>query len=77
MRVQTAVQENLAEFFTEFFSFVGLLELAPVIAVLTSVIALLGVWIAWQQLKTNKANLSERLFERRMEVFKGTQNFFE
>jgi hypothetical protein len=44
-------------------------------ASLAPVIAVFGGYIAWQQWNVNRANLRERLFERRMEVFNGTQAF--
>lgn len=41
-------------------------------ASLTPVIALLAVYIAWQQHKTNKDQLRLALFERRLKVFDST-----
>ena len=45
------------------------------IALQPPIIAIFGVWIAYSQWRVNKANLKERLFERRWKVFKQTQNF--
>jgi len=40
-----------------------------------SLIALFVAYIAFQQWQVNRANLRERLFDRRFEVFRETQNF--
>jgi hypothetical protein len=42
---------------------------------LTPVIAGLGIFIARQQLITNKGTLKEKLFDRRLEVFQDVQIF--
>jgi len=44
-------------------------------SLLTPAIAIFAAYIGWQQWKTNKANLKERLFERRWLVFRETQAF--
>ncbi len=40
-----------------------------------TIIAMIVVYIAYQQWRVNQANLREKLFERRFEVFKQTQAF--
>ena len=57
-----SVGENLAVFFE--MRWVDVLQ-----AALTPTIAIVAVYIAYQQWRTNQANLRERLFERRMEIF--------
>jgi hypothetical protein len=42
-------------------------------AFLTPTIAVLGVYIAYNQWRTNKDSLRERLYEKRFDVYKGTQ----
>jgi phage gpG-like protein len=59
---QITVGQNLAEFFN--MKWVDVLA-----ALLTPTIALLGVSIAYQQLKTNRINIKEKLFERRIAVY--------
>ncbi len=54
--------ENLADFFVGFW---GLLNALP----LAVVIAGFGIYIAYQQLRTNRDNLREKLFERRIRVY--------
>jgi hypothetical protein len=44
-------------------------------AVGPTIIAAIVVYIAYQQWRVNQANLREKLFERRFEVFKDTQEF--
>jgi len=44
-------------------------------ALLTPTIAIFGGYVAWQQWQVNRANLKERLFERRMAIFKEAQGF--
>ena len=61
MKEQTAV-ENLIEFFS--MSWVGVFQ-----ALLTPTIALVALYIAYQQLRTNRSNSREKLFDRRMVVF--------
>lgn len=43
----------------------------------TPLIASLVAYIAWQQWKVNRESLKERLFERRMEVFRETQDYIQ
>ncbi|MFO1105387.1 MAG: hypothetical protein U1E34_04755 [Amaricoccus sp.] len=44
-------------------------------AVATPMIAALVAYVAWRQWQTNRDTLKERLFERRMEVFRETQTY--
>ena len=67
MGAQSAL-DNLSEFFA--MQWVDVLA-----ALLTPLIALLAVAIAYQQWRLNRANLRERLFDRRFELFKASQAF--
>ena len=68
MSERISAAENVAEFLSG--GWVTTLS-----ALLVPLIAVLGVWIAYQQWNTNQANLREKLFERRFAVFKQTQKF--
>ncbi len=68
MRKEISAFDNITDFFS--MQWVDVLA-----ALLTPTIALLGAYIAWQQWQVNRANLKERLFERRMAVFKEAQSF--
>jgi hypothetical protein len=59
--------EKCGEFFMQW---VNLLS-----ALLTPTIAMLGIYIAYQQWSVNRANLREKLFERRFQIFKKAQSF--
>ncbi|QCO54482.1 hypothetical protein EOK75_00770 [Pseudorhodobacter turbinis] len=68
MSAKSAV-EDLAGFFSmqwvEVFS-----------ALLTPTLACLGLYIAYQQWSVNRANLREKLFERRFSILRETEAFF-
>ena len=66
MSEEVTASENLAEFFIGFWNLLTSLPWAAVIAGI-------GIHIAYQQLRTNRDNLRERLFDRRWNLFKKVQ----
>jgi hypothetical protein len=45
------------------------------LTLLTPVVGLLGLWIAWQQMRINKDRLRHELFEKRYAIFRAAGTF--